>query len=142
MTAATIGSVCEVENIPAEMEGFRGDVEKDKIGHSLVEQPVNGIADSAADDQAERNSSKSRADAASQTQSSTTATILRVSNVHFPDPREQAVADPLVPNQDKIQEGRQPHGGAGAEVEDVDRAKASRLARLRHSLKRPQGPIA
>src|SRR5215831_8831109 len=52
--AGNDGGVGEVKDVPAELPSCGGNVKKHEIGDPAISQPVDGIADRPADDQAER----------------------------------------------------------------------------------------
>ena len=48
------GYISEVKNVPVEAPSRGFDVKQHEIGHPAIGQPVDGVADGPADDQAER----------------------------------------------------------------------------------------
>ena len=109
-TPATMAASARLNTYQLKLNVARRDVEQHEIGHRTVGQPVDGVADRAADDQAERQRGEARSARASQIHSSTTASDLEREQHPAAEVavlREQAVADAGVPGQHEVEERRQ-----------------------------------
>src|SRR4051812_21350624 len=113
----------EVKHVPRELEARRGDVEQDEIDYRPIGEPVDGIAQRAADDQAERHGGQPQFGAREpdpeqhhggkfQREEHISAEVALL--------REQAVADAGVPGEDEIEKRGEVNDAPVGEIEYVE----------------------